>query len=124
MCDAQSARPGVVSFPTVFQETPVSRKSSSQQHFRSSQSTVSWRSLRGFRPCLEQLMDRIVPAISLSFDGDLLTVTSDGTADLIEIETDPGTGNVLLNGQPTGATLITLDRLIVNGNGGGDWIEL
>src|SRR5262245_300535 len=43
---------------------------------------------KSFRPCLEQLMDRVVPAVSFSFSAGQLTIVSDDAADSIAVTND------------------------------------
>jgi Ca2+-binding RTX toxin-like protein len=65
-----------------------------------------------------------VPAVTFSFDGGLLTVTGTNQAETITVRSDPATGNVFVNNQLTGATLATLDGLVVNANGGNDTLNV
>ncbi len=86
--------------------------------------TAPGRSASAFRPAVEALADRVVPTVTFTFDGDLLTVNSDAQSDNITIRSDAATGSVLVNNVNTGAFLSTMNRLVVNGNGGNDVISL
>jgi Ca2+-binding RTX toxin-like protein len=81
---------------------------------------------KSFRPQLEVLLARVVPAVTFTFDAatGLLAVAGDGASDAIVVRTDPASGEVLANNLATGASLTTLNALSVNGNGGNDVIDL
>jgi hypothetical protein len=78
---------------------------------------------RRFTPALEQLADRIVPALSFTFVGGVLTITSDIAGDAAAVTT-AANGDILLNGVATGADVTTATSISVLGNGGADILDL
>src|SRR5262249_22318875 len=78
-----------------------------------------------FQPRLEQLCDRTLFALTTTFSGGFLTVTSDGASDTAALTTD-GSGNILLNGAAiSGAPTITnTSSISLIGAGGNDTLSL
>jgi Ca2+-binding RTX toxin-like protein len=77
-----------------------------------------------FRPSVEQLGDRINPAISFSFEGGVLTVLSDGASDTIVISNNNTFSELItVNGRSTGLTNFDITHLRIFGQGGDDTID-
>ncbi len=75
---------------------------------------------------VEQLPDRIVPALSVTFVGGVLTVSGDATGvahDVITLTT-AADGGIRVAGQFYGATVANTSQIHVNGLSGGDYIDL
>jgi Ca2+-binding RTX toxin-like protein len=81
-----------------------------------------------FRPGLELLTDRVVPAVTAALDGGgILTVTGDNVANPITVQTDSAAGvhRVFEGTTPRGAFPVAITNgLRVLGNGGADVIDL
>src|SRR5262245_24261161 len=82
---------------------------------------------RRFFPQLEALGDRIVPALTFPYDAatHTLDIVSDAASDSITASNDTA-GNILVNGSPTGHSLLSTDtqKVRVFGNDGDDRIDL
>src|SRR4051794_31377129 len=76
---------------------------------------------------VEQLGDRVVPAVTVSFTAGVLTVAGDATADIAVLRCDAGPGSVKVNdADPSGGAVActAVTAIQVAGNGGGDTIDL
>ena len=76
------------------------------------------------RLAIDNLADRIVPAVDVAFANGVLTVTGDGANDTILVRSLAATGAIQVNGVDTGHTLSDTFGLLVDGNGGNDLIDI
>src|SRR5262245_64854996 len=77
---------------------------------------------KAFRPRLEQLMDRILPSVTIQHADGRLTVTGDDAPDAVVVRTSGL--DILVNGQSTGHTILDTNELVVDAGGGNDVIDL
>jgi Ca2+-binding RTX toxin-like protein len=78
---------------------------------------------RRFRPRLQALSERVVPAVTFTFDAGQLSIFSDDAGDAIAVSNNAA-GDILLNGVPTGHGVADTDRIAVFGNGGDDTVNV
>lgn len=78
------------------------------------------------RPCLERLPDRLAPALTTTFTGGVLTITSDAAGDFIQLDHFDDEILLCIPGfcSPTGATLSTTKQIVIAGNAGSDSINI
>jgi Ca2+-binding RTX toxin-like protein len=79
----------------------------------------------GFRPCLEALEARLAPAFSALFDpaAHVLSITGTAFPEIGHIGRDLA-GNILLDNNPTGATVSNTDTILINSGGSQDFIQI
>ena len=80
--------------------------------------------IRKRRLNLDNLGDRVVPAVNVAFANGVLTVTGDGANDTIVVRSLAADGAIQVNNVNTGHTLSDTFGLVVDGNGGNDRIDI
>lgn len=76
-------------------------------------------------PRLERLSEKIIPAVTASFSGGILTITGDSAANRIILEIDAD-GDILLNDDSVAGdpTVFNTDNISVRAGGGKDFIQI